>query len=498
MSFASLAQPAVGPIIDRFGDASKVSLIVGAGASMEASLPSWRELVRRLLTRVAEENSSLTTQDAKDDWVRRTLAREDLLAAGAVVEVMANDDLDDLLPRELYGPDGPTGYEPGPIADQIAYLRGCFGDRLAILTTNYDDLIERALEKRQIAKGRIKSYVTRRKKLPQGVFPVTHLHGFAGREGPPKQLVLTEEHYHRMQRGSSWQERYVTECLESSLCLFIGTSLADPNLIRYLYGYKKKPGRKHAAVFVRQGDLDGVGDEVRRAQEDAAAKRWARQGVDAIFVDHFGDAAQLLYEIGLRNDLGTDYRPVEERARLVLKAMEDIVFKVGDQAAFAGRQVQLSGWLRNLLYSLIGTALDGGDLPDGERLAIALWMLSADGTTVTAWAHSDRAHQDPATIEALPVVSESQWVAVRTICQGVRVDLDLDRATSRWRFVRGLPIVFDDPTRLPIGCVTISSTKSGTTSALSTLPAGAKSELHRGLVRAIEDVLGEIPKHLEG
>ena len=114
-----------------------------------------------------------------------------------------------------------------------------FGDQLTILTTNYDDLLERALLGAGAGKRQIRSYVQRRAQLPPAAIPVTHLHGFAGREGKPKALVLTEEQYHRMQRGSSWQEEYVTERLENSLCLFIGTSLTDPNLIRYLYGYRK-------------------------------------------------------------------------------------------------------------------------------------------------------------------------------------------------------------------------------------------------------------------
>jgi hypothetical protein len=74
-----------------------------------------------------------------------------------------------------------------------------------------------------------------------------------------------------MQRGTSWQEQCVTEQLETSSCLFVGTSLTDPNLIRYLYGYKQAQSRAHAAVFVRQGDAEGVDDEVRVAREDAAA-----------------------------------------------------------------------------------------------------------------------------------------------------------------------------------------------------------------------------------
>jgi hypothetical protein len=321
VSFASLAQPAVDPIIERFAAAPAVTIVVGAGASMEADLRSWPELIRRLLERVARENLLLKRAADRKDWIERTLARDELLGAGAVVEVLADEDLESLLPEALYAEAGPAGYEPGPIADQVAQLRMRFGDQLTILTTNYDDLIERALLGAGAGKRQIRSYVQRRAQLPSAAIPVTHLHGYAGREDKPKALVLTEEQYHRMQRGRSWQEEYVTERLENSLCLFIGTSLTDPNLIRYLYGYRRS-SRGHAAVFVRQGDLEHATPVVRGGREEAIRRRWQRCGVEPVFVDHYADAAQLLYEIGHRRDSSRPYEPVAARAARTIRQIE--------------------------------------------------------------------------------------------------------------------------------------------------------------------------------
>jgi SIR2-like domain len=459
---------------------------------MEASLPSWPALVQRLLRRVAQDHPALTSDEAKEAWIAGTLRQEDLLAAGAVVEVMASQGLDKLLPEELFGPSGPSSFEPGPIAHQVAYLRRCFGQRLTILTTNYDDLIERALMAAGFAKKDIKSYVRRRTTPPTGAVPVTHLHGFADRSGHSKQIVLTEEQYHRMQRGFSWQEQNVTERLESSVCLFVGTSLTDPNLIRYLYGYEQSRARRHAAVFVRQGDLEGAADEVRAVREEAASKRWQRCGVEALFVDHFGDAAQLLYEIGLKRAVGADYEPVATRASNALRRIgERALLLRGPEHEFAERQVQLSRWLRVTLYDTLRSAL-GTDPPADERLALALWLLSDDGRTVTGWVHSDRAHQDPTTIEAVPIRPSSAWVAVRAVCQGVRVELDRESEISRWRFIRGLPLILDQPSRLPIGCLTISSTKPSSEAVLGTMPPEAKAAFHDGLISAIRPQLAQL------
>jgi hypothetical protein len=488
MSFASLTGPTIGDVIDRFAGAGAVTLIVGAGASMEALLPSWPALIRRLLHRVADEQPRLVDAEARSTWVECTLGAEDLLAAGAMVEVMARDEMGTLLVEELFGPSGPASYEPGPTGHQVAHLRSAFGERLTILTTNYDDLIERALTASGMARRDVRSYV-RRRIPPPGAVAVTHLHGYAARDQPPKQIVLTEEQYHRMQRGSSWQEQYVTERLENSLCLFVGTSLTDPNLIRYLYGYKQSAARPHAAIFVRQGQLDDLTDDVRAVREAAVSLRWRRCGVEAIFVDHYGDAAQLLYEIGFRRTAGESYAPVMERAAASLRRIGDTVLLLNrTDADFAARQVALSGWLRDTLYETLRSAV-GGDPPADERLALALWLASEDGRTLTGWAHSDRAHQDPATIAAIPIRASSPWVAARTVCQGVRVERETVFEVSRWRFVRGLPLVLDRPSRLPIGCLTVSSTKGREGTVLARMPATAKAAFHDALVAAIQPQL---------
>jgi hypothetical protein len=374
---------------------------------------------------------------------------------------------------------------PGPIAHQVAHLRRCFGGRLTVLTTNYDDLIERALLADGLAEGRIKSYV-RQRTPPAGAVGVTHLHGYAGRGGEPKRLVLTESHYHRMQRGSSWQESLVTGQLENSLCLFVGTSLNDPNLIRYLYGYRQSRARRHAAVFVREGDLDDDPAEVRAARERAAAKRWKRCGVECLFVDHFADAAQLLYEIAYRRDSRASYEPIARRAGKAIARIErSLILADAAQRRFAERQVVLSQRLRGALYGALQLAIDGRP-PTRERFALAMWLLSKDGRSLTAWAHSDRAHQDPTTIEAVPIRPDSSWVAVRAACKGVDVELDRDTEISRWRFIRALPLVLDRPTRLPVGCLTIASTAPSDKSVLVTMPQRSRWALHRSLIDTIK------------
>ena len=481
MSFASLAQSEVEPLIERLACANELTLLVGAGASMEAGLPSWRALIEQLLAKVAAELAELEDGE-RADWVVATIERDELLGAGAVVGVMSKEKLEELIPAELYEGRGAEAFAPGPIAHQVASLRGIWGERAEILTTNYDDLLEQALIDAGTARTNIRSYTQNREpdKRAAGTVAVTHLHGLAGREGTPKGIVLTEEHYHRMQRGTSWQEELVTKHLQGSTCVFVGMSLADPNLIRYLYGYKAPEQPRHAAIFVRQGEPEASAP-VRAAMEEAARRRWGRCGVQAIFVDHFADAAQLLYEIGYRKRVGAvDYLPVTERASEVVGCFERGL-AVSNQPKFAENQVALSRGLRMLLEDLVLYTLSLAGLKVEETLALTVWILDEKGAGLVGWAHSDRAHQDPSTVTPVPLGAASNWVSVRTLCQGTIMEFDRDTYASRWHFVRGLPLVIAEPTRLPLGALTISSDRSGETSVLTKLPESIEATLHSAL-----------------
>jgi hypothetical protein len=103
---------------------------------------------------------------------------------------------------------------------------------------------------------------------------------------------------------------------------------------------------------------------------------------------------------------------------------------------------------------------------------------------MTGWAHSDRAHQDPRTIAPIEISTASDWVAVQTVCRGTRTELDRSNYASRWHFVRGLPLLLEAPSRVPLGCLTISSDKPGVESVLNSMPPSDRALLHRTLAKS--------------
>lgn len=490
MALDALARERVAEVVERCAGSPDLTIVVGAGASVEAVLPSWSQLIERLLERAAASVPRLRTQPDRRAWVEETLRKDGYLGAAAVVEAISGGNLQPWLLEALFGSAGPGNFEPGPIATQLAslYLEDPAGIRL--LTTNYDDLLERGLRLSGVAASRVKSYISSKEANP-GDFAVTHLHGYAGRDRTTN-LVLTEEHYHGMQRRNSWQEKLMVEQLTRRDCLFIGSSLTDTNLIRYLYGAPAETDFLRAAIFIRQEDQ--LGEPLRSAREQAVSARWARCGVQPLFLDHYSDVAQFIYEVRYRRHCeitGETYAPVADRAKAWVGACRRDFLGLPSKRRFCKRQVELSDALRRLLERALEQAVGLGARPvRGERLQLVIWLADARGAELTGWVHSDRAHRDPGTVQPVAIAADSQWVSVRAYCQGTTFQRDRSNYASRWHFVRGLPLFAETSGRLPIGCLSVASTQPERRTILAQMPAAVRAEFNRFLVDESLALLG--------
>jgi SIR2-like domain len=491
VSFAIFRRADVNELVEHLSESSRVTVIVGAGGSIEAGLPDWQTLVRNLLRRAASGLFASEEVQLRDEWINETLEKDGLLGAAAVVEALSGEQLQVWLLDELFQGFGAADFAPGAISRQVALLRRRLGDRLTIVTSNYDDLLEQALAESGYAAKNIKAYIRHRTVVPTDAVPVTHLHGFAGRQGTKGTLILSEEHYHQMQRRSSWQELLMSDRLLESNCLFVGSSLTDPNLIRYLYGYRGE--RSHYALFVRQAELRDLDSQVRAAREEATAARWKRCGVEAVFVDHFADVAQILHEVGLRHQDPKSYTSLFDRASTWINDIESTVIGIDRDTDFEVGQVYLSDRLRALLRRGVTEAERFGADFSNEALAASLWLATSVGDQLMSWATTDRLHRDRSTMEPVPIIAGSRWIAVEAFCRGARFEEDRDIYASRWRYIRGLPLTPDVPGSglLPIGCLTVTSTLPGSKTMLEAMDDDVKANFHEILVNGMLSFLAE-------
>jgi hypothetical protein len=432
----------------------KITMFVGAGVSTESELPSWNQLVRTLLadTDVAKELSD----DDRELWMRATVTQGPL-AAAAIARAHHRDDLAfrRALRAALYGGSAPDEYRPGALAGQIAWLKRQMGARLRLVTANYDGLLEIALEE----EGLTPIAYVENKSEPISRAAVWHLHGRLMKNASGKdwmevgRLVLTEGDY-ADSAHSKWPEEFVADCLESSLCVFVGLSMTDPNFIRWLYRYSNSECQ-HLAVFVRQASTV-PNDDVRDGLEKSAEARWERAGVRPVWTNYFGEVAQFVHEVGL-NTVAPESKSFAVRAQERLEVARNGLMP-SSPTEFVDAQEELAGWLIEQVQSIrkIAGALDVS-LAAEEDLGLGLWVADHARGVAELWGTSEQIWLDRRAIEERPLHVNSRWVGVRAMIQGVPVEQDPAVYTTRWRFIRGIPLVVQAPGRSLVGSLTLTS-----------------------------------------
>lgn len=130
------------PIIERLASAERLTFVIGAGASMEAGLPSWGDLVRAVLEATAP--TSLGESD-RIAWLDAA-AESGLLGMAATARALARSDkaFVKCLRHHLYRGEEPEHFDPGPLAYEVAAWKRDYPE-IQLATFNYDELLERAL-----------------------------------------------------------------------------------------------------------------------------------------------------------------------------------------------------------------------------------------------------------------------------------------------------------------------------------------------------------------
>jgi SIR2-like domain len=113
--------------------------------------------------------------------------------------------------------------------------------RLDLITYNFDDLLERTLRKRFPALNFDSISTDRELNCALNNVRIFHVHGYLPsgdsvlRVLPPPSIVLSEDDFHRLMNDPwSWANRVQSDAFRWRHCLFVGLSMADPNLRRVL------------------------------------------------------------------------------------------------------------------------------------------------------------------------------------------------------------------------------------------------------------------------
>ncbi len=281
-----------------------VAVFLGAGVSQGSNLPSWIDLVGGLFTVAFEESLGGGGTDESDvKTLSRALAKlsqSPLQLTRYLRQAMRAEPRQfvDEVAKILYKNVSTAG--AGPLLDEVVDL--CRPTRAgarvhAVITYNFDDLLELGLSDRKVEHLSIFHGDTYPSALE---LPVYHVHGFLPRDFSKYDrlqhnlLIFSEENYHRVYTDPyHWSNVVQLSTLRERTCVLLGLSLTDPNLRRLLEaGTRDSTAPRHYAYMKRLSRDDVIKVEPDLSTLDVAV-------VDRFLRAHHVTQAAVMEEIGV-------------------------------------------------------------------------------------------------------------------------------------------------------------------------------------------------------
>jgi hypothetical protein len=288
-----------------------LALFLGAGVSKSAEFPDWNELVKRISLMLFDESSTSPLSVEEKEDVYRYFQSESPSSPIVVTRLLQNsyrENFPEKVRKALYS--GATKLNNSMLLRKIGALCMPRRDRIGITSVvnyNFDDLLERELDRRDIP---YRIVLSDNDEPLNSELPIYHVHGFLPRTGDlalshRQGLVFSEDAYHQQFHDPYlWTNITQLNLLRNDVCLFIGLSLTDPNQRRLLeITTSKKPGTRHYAILRDHWlgkQLDSFsenGQLLAKVFKGLEESSFSNLGISVLWVNTFDDIAPLLAEI---------------------------------------------------------------------------------------------------------------------------------------------------------------------------------------------------------
>ena len=486
-----------------------MTLLVGAGLSMNSGLPSWAELVNRLAGAIQDKEMRRLVVSNEVDQIRKAE-----IALTLAHSLNKNAHTHELIRDALFPASALV--VPGPLARSIARLVAVRKGAVRIITTNFDRLLEQALEDvlgTDVESFGLFSADDWRQRGEDGAISVLHVHGMVTQAvGRPEDtvrypLVLTQSQF--LTYGSAVRD-VIAEALEGAVGLFVGVSLTDPNVIAPLYQSAGSDpaytvpdpakGRKdlHRYSLSVMTPVAGADDELQQATYVTASAEFIdrKLNVKPIILKSFSQVNQVVADLALALQYPELYksRPTGGRTSLRygnryksailacygwLGCDRAPYVPVGDvSAGITGRLGAALSPIRNFLRRLAkgyGLTYAKGD---EENFQLCLWLRRLDAMShgptysLELMGSSTFQNREPwAMRRKVPISSDSPYASAQAVFNGLPITTNLDgsKNSGLWRGVLAVPITlggFASPgeeanqplDQLTVGALTLDST----------------------------------------
>lgn len=277
------------------------TLVLGAGVSMSRGVPSWKGLVTSLWSELDPPRAMPPWLDSGDapphplafqilleeieGATRAALAREKKVSADDVDPLEVEQRLAGDISKHLYANQAATDPSDtmGVLIDLLRREQRSSCSRIArVISFNADDLLERGANDGHDLQNPVVfpvprgSFHPRHDPCAHGRPPINifHLHGFIPRSrnylrSSLDSLVFTDAQYWAsIANPSSFANRVMGNALQVSHCIFIGLSMTDVNLMRWL-------GLRHTEFYEDRASHYAFGGKSR-----AHAAKKAREAIN--------------------------------------------------------------------------------------------------------------------------------------------------------------------------------------------------------------------------
>lgn len=282
----------------------QLTLVCGAGISIDAGVPDWSNLLLGLLEKVLEkisENGSIKL--GKIDPAELS-SRYSTLIMAKYLKLNLGKDFYKNVRDALYERVPETGKIIQSVVQLARPQRGR-NSLDSIITFNFDDLLERNLKAENVNHRSVSGEGVR---PSSEELPIYHVHGYLPRNGALNEkdvIVFSEDAYHtQFIDPFSWSNLVQLNKLSSNSCLFVGISLSDPNLRRLLdVANRKNEGGVLSHYLIKKVPVDTdnkVRDELAYILEEQDA---SGLGLNMIWVEDYSDIPKVIDQIAA-SDVG--------------------------------------------------------------------------------------------------------------------------------------------------------------------------------------------------
>lgn len=309
-----------------------LSLLLGAGVSKSAGMPDWNTLLNSLFVSYLSNKFGGSGQltdfeiDQIVDRLKDVNEQSALILARYLKKALDKnkteaEDFVNEITKNLYKLKKGTDVDGSKLIEAIVNM--CMPQRTgakvrSVITYNFDDLLERALDGRNIHNHSI--YSDDVNSDPDDL-PIYHVHGFLPesrskyKDLEKSTLVFSEDEYHKIYSDAyHWSNLVQLNCLKENNCLFIGLSMTDPNLRRLLeIAARNSEKSKHFAFMKRITKEKFINDDKGNqiiTNDDGATTFLER---------HHLLNEEIMYDLGISVIWFTDYNEIPQ---MINKIME--------------------------------------------------------------------------------------------------------------------------------------------------------------------------------